>query len=65
MSSYLGAWFGYGLGRSVGNALFGEAKNSRNEAPIRSMTEEEIRADEARFDEDARRLDEQDRKQSR
>jgi hypothetical protein len=63
--SYLGGWFSYGLGRSVGSALFGEAKNSSNDAPIRSMTEEEIKADEARFDEEARRLDEEDRKRGR
>ncbi len=64
MSSYLGGWFSYGLGKAIGSALFGEKKNSDFEAggPIRQQTEEEIRADEKRYDEEAKRLDEEDRK---
>jgi hypothetical protein len=37
-------------------AIFGEAK-SAPENPIRQQTEAQIRADEARYDEDAKRLD--------
>jgi len=62
MSSFWGGWFAYGVGRSAGRALLGEQPAFRSSAPIRSMTEEEIRADEERFEEDARRLDEEDRK---
>lgn len=64
MSSFFGGWFSYGVGRSFGQALFGRREQPalRSSEPIRSMTEEEIRADEKRFEEDARRLDEEDRK---
>jgi hypothetical protein len=65
MGSYLGGWFGYGLGRSIGAALFGEKPNKSDlqpDAPIREQTEEEILADEKRYDEEAKRLDEEDRK---
>ena len=67
MSSFLGGWFSYGLGRSIGSALFGEKKNSNfgSGEPIRQQTEEEIRADEKRYDEDAKRLDDEDRKAGR
>ena len=56
--------FGYGLGATVGKALFGDDKREGGKPaePIRSMTEAEIQADEKRFAEDARRLDEEDKK---
>jgi hypothetical protein len=53
---WLQGWFGYGLGAGVAKAIFGEDKPSAK-GPIRQQTEEEIRADERRFDEDAKRLD--------
>jgi len=61
--SWFSAWFGYGLGAATGKALFGYGAPEKRPppAPIRSMTEEDIRADERRFAEDARRLDEADR----
>lgn len=60
--SWFTAWFGYGLGRAAGEGLFGNGKpyGSPLSAPIRMMTEAEIRADEKRFAEEARRLDEED-----
>lgn len=60
---FLTGWFGYGLGKAAGKAIFGGGTEPRrSDVPIRSMTEAEIRADEQRFAEDARRLDEEDRK---
>ena len=53
---WLQAWFGYGLGAGAAKTLFGEDRPAPA-GPIRGRTEEEIRADEARYDEDARRLD--------
>jgi hypothetical protein len=52
-------WFGYGLGAGAAKAIFGE-KRSTAGGPVRNMTEAEIRADEKRFDEDAKRLDAED-----
>ena len=53
------AWFGYGLGRGAAKAIFGEDQRSSG-GPIRQQTEEEIRADEKRYDEEAKRLDAED-----
>lgn len=55
---WLKSWFGYGLGVGAAKAVFGEDKPKGG--PIRNMTEEQIRADEKRFDEDAKRLDGED-----
>jgi hypothetical protein len=57
--SWLKAWFGYRLGASAAKAIFGEPERS-SDGPIREQTEEQIRADEKRFDEDAKRLDAED-----
>ena len=60
MSSWFKNWFAYGLGAGVAKAIFGDdEREDRASArePIRQQTEEEIRADEKRFDEEARRLD--------
>jgi len=58
------SWFGYGLGRGVAQAIFGEGRPAAP-GPIRNMTEEQIKADEKRFDEDARRLDAEDAAEKR
>ena len=58
--SWLGAWFGYGFGKEAARALFGERRPEAARPPIRQQTEAEIRADERRYDEDAKRLDEED-----
>ena len=55
--SWFRAWLGYGLGRGAAKAIFGEDKPEAARPPIRQQTEEEIRADEKRYDEDAKRLD--------
>lgn len=63
MSSWLARAFGYGLGARVGRAIFGasfEEKAKEPQAPIRQQTEEEILADEKRYDEEAKRLDAED-----
>ena len=63
MSSWFKAAFGYGLGSAVGRAIFGDGGEKRREvrAPIRQQTEEEIRADEKRYDEEAKRWEAADR----
>jgi hypothetical protein len=53
--SWFTGWFGYGLGAGAAKEIFGETK-AAPEAPIRQRTEAEIRADEARYDDDAKRL---------
>jgi hypothetical protein len=56
-------WFGYGLGVGAAKAILGDGEQAGGGAergPIRQQTEAEIRADEARYDEDARRLDAED-----
>lgn len=58
MASWYRSWFGYGLGRGIAQAIFGESKSAPG--PVRNMTEADIKADEKRFDEDAKRLDAQD-----
>jgi len=58
--SWFKAWFGYGLGAGAAKVIFGEDKPEAERAPIRQQTEAEIRADEKRYDEDARRLDAED-----
>jgi hypothetical protein len=57
--SWLGAWFGYGLGAGAAKTILGEAKTPPS-GPVRQQTEAQIRADEARYDEDAKRLDAED-----
>jgi hypothetical protein len=57
--SWFRGWFGYGLGVGAAKAIFGEGKSDPG-GPVRNMTEAQIRADEKRFDEDARRLDAED-----
>ena len=64
MSSWFTRAFGYGLGASVGRAIFGGlAEDARKSpgGPIRQQTEEEILADERRYDEEARQLEAADR----
>ena len=64
MSSTTARWFGYGFGAALAKALFGDDEAAHRERwaePIRHQTEEEIRADERRFAEEARALDEADR----
>jgi hypothetical protein len=58
--SWLGAWFGYGFGKEAARAIFGERGPDVARPPIRQQTEAEILADERRYDEDAKRLDEED-----
>ena len=60
---WFSGWFGYGLGAGAARAIFGETKTTAH-GPIRQQTEAQIRADEARYDEDARRLAAEDRKGS-
>lgn len=60
MSSWFTRAFGYGLGAAVGRAIFGEDRE-KNKEPIRQQTEEEIRADEKRYEEDAKRYDAEER----
>ncbi len=57
--SWFTGWFGYGLGAGAAKAIFGETKTAPGN-PIRQQTEAEIRSDEARYDEDAKRLDAED-----
>jgi hypothetical protein len=61
--SWFGRAFGYGFGAAAGRAIFGEGRSDTaapSAAPVRSMTEAQIQADEKRFDEDAKRLDAED-----
>lgn len=65
MTSWFKRAFGYGLGLAAGRAIFGDDRAKSPDAPrepIRPKTEEEILADEKRFDEDARRYEAEDRK---
>ncbi len=60
MLDWFNGWFGYGLGRGISKAIFGEKGSEGREAPkapIRQQSEAEIQADEKRYDEDAKRLD--------
>jgi hypothetical protein len=60
MSSLFERSFGYGLGTAVGKALFGDPEEDLRKQPrqpIRRQTEEEFRADEERYDEEAKRLE--------
>jgi hypothetical protein len=60
MSNWFGRWFGYGLGAAAGKAIFGEESRSEApKAPIRQQTEAEIRADEKRYDAEAKMLEAQ------
>jgi hypothetical protein len=52
------SWFGYGLGRSAGRAIFGDGTDGRTERsgskePVPQQTEDEIRAAERRYDAEA------------
>ena len=58
--SWFKAWLGYDLGRRATKAIFGEDKPEAARPPIRQQTEADIRADEKRYDEDAKRLDAED-----
>jgi hypothetical protein len=58
--SWLEAWFGYGFAAEAARALYGEDTPKAPRAPIRQETEAEIRADERRYDEEAKRLDDED-----
>ena len=58
--SWFEAWLGYGFGRGAAKVIFGDDKPQEARPPIRPQTEEEIRADEKRYDEDAKRLDAED-----
>lgn len=56
-------WFGHDLYMKLARTLYGGRRPADEDAhrwPIRPKTEEEIRADEKRFDEEARRLDAED-----
>ncbi len=53
--SWLSAWFGYGVGKRAAQALLGETKPPPAR-PIHPQTEAEIQADEARYNEEAKRL---------
>jgi hypothetical protein len=58
--SWFSAWFGYGVGREVARAVLGESRSEGARPPIVPKTEAEIRADERRYDEDAKRLEAED-----
>ena len=61
--SWFASWFGYGLGAATAKVLFGEGRSSRDapaRRPIKQQTEAEIVADEKRYDEDEKRLDDED-----
>ncbi len=68
MSNWFKSWFGYGLGAEVAKAVFGGGQpggGGEARGPIRMQTEAEIRADEKRYDEDARRLADEDAAEKR
>ena len=65
MSSWFGRWFAYGVGSSVGKALFSETPNRWDDQPIRQQTEAEIQADEKRYDEEAKALDAADARRTK
>jgi hypothetical protein len=63
MSSLITSAFWYGLGVSAGRAIFGDDDRRRRavqRGPVRQQTEEEILADEKRYEEEARQLDADD-----
>lgn len=64
MSSWITRSFGYGLGAAAGRAIFSEDEDRKKsrEKPVRQKTEEEILADEKRFDEEAKQYEAEDRK---
>ena len=62
--SWLASWFSHGLGRELARAVYGDPAPPPD-PPILDQTEEEIRADEKRFAEDERRLDEADEARKR
>jgi hypothetical protein len=53
--SWLAAWFGYGLGAGAAKTVLGETKAPPGNPP-RQQTEAQIRADEARYDDEAKRF---------
>jgi len=58
MSSWLGRWFAYGLGRAAGEAILRDdaERGPAADEPIRQQTEAEIREAERRYDEEAKRF---------
>jgi hypothetical protein len=63
MSSWITGTLFYGLGMSAGRALFGDDRQRERAVrrePVRQQTEEEILADEKRYDAEARQLDADD-----
>ncbi len=62
MSSWFGRWFAYGLGKAAGRAIFDDERRDRPAAPepIRQQSEAEIREAERRYDEEAKRFEEED-----
>ena len=65
MSSWFTRSFGYGLGAAAGRAIFSEDQGEdrkKSSEPVRQKTEEEILADEKRFDEEAKQYEAEDRK---
>lgn len=59
MAHFFGRWFGYGFGSALGGAVFGEEKRAPAAWVVRRGTEADFRADELRFAEDQKRLEEQ------
>lgn len=60
MSSWIATAFGYGLGVSAGKAIFAEDRPKERvpgREPVRPQTEEEILADEKRYEQEERQLD--------
>jgi hypothetical protein len=58
--SAFGRWFGYGVGAALGKVVFGADGTDARERlrePIRQQTEDEIRAAERRYDEEAKYLE--------
>lgn len=60
--SWFTSSFGYGIGVALGRAIFGDGREKKSREPVRQQTEEEIRADEKRYDEEAKRYEAEDRR---
>ena len=59
--SWLQSWLEYDVVRKIAKAIYGEVPSRRERPPIHPQTEAEIRADERRYAEEERRLDDADR----